>query len=195
MVDRSTLSCPPQAQGLYLHPFDCTKYVRCWNQQTFIESCTPGEIFSFSNQKCVPKEQCKGPTDHVEYLIETTTVTTYDSDGPESASSLAKTGDISCPPGASGNHAHPFDCTKFLECSNGQTFVKNCGPGTAFSTAKHICDHANQVDCSGRNSLPEQSQVTQNNIATSYPTKPLDILPILKTSRKSISTDVLVYFA
>nr|NP_001163393.2 tequila, isoform F [Drosophila melanogaster]ACZ94664.2 tequila, isoform F [Drosophila melanogaster] len=185
MVDRSTLSCPPQAQGLYLHPFDCTKYVRCWNQQTFIESCTPGEIFSFSNQKCVPKEQCKGPTDHVEYLIETTTVTTYDSDGPESASSLAKTGDISCPPGASGNHAHPFDCTKFLECSNGQTFVKNCGPGTAFSTAKHICDHANQVDCSGRNSLPEQSQVTQNNIATSYPTKPLDILPILKTSPPS----------
>ncbi|XP_039149703.1 uncharacterized protein LOC6737381 isoform X2 [Drosophila simulans] len=181
MVDRSTLSCPPQAQGLYLHPFDCTKYVRCWNQQTFIESCTPGEIFSFSNQKCVPKEQCKGPTDHVEYLIETTTVTTYESDGPESEKGFGETGNISCPPGASGNHAHPFDCTKFLECSNGQTFVKNCGPGTAFSTTKNTCDHANQVDCSGRSSLPGQIPVTQNNIGTSYPSKPLDILPILPT--------------
>ncbi|XP_033158155.1 uncharacterized protein LOC117139728 isoform X1 [Drosophila mauritiana] len=182
IVDRSTLSCPPQAQGLYLHPFDCTKYVRCWNQQTFIESCTPGEIFSFSNQKCVPKEQCKGPTDHVEYLIETTTVTTYESDGAESERGFGETGDISCPPGSSGNHAHPFDCTKFLECSNGQTFVKSCGPGTAFSTTKNICDHANQVDCSGRSSfIHGQTPVTQNNIGPSYPSKPLDILPILPT--------------
>ncbi|EDV50589.1 uncharacterized protein Dere_GG14372, isoform A [Drosophila erecta] len=185
MVDRSTLTCPPQAQGLYLHPFDCTKYVRCWNQQTFIESCTPGEIFSFSNQKCVPKEQCKGPSDHVEYLIETTTVTTYQTDGPEAEKSSGKTGDISCPPGASGNHAHPFDCTKFLQCANGQTFVMDCGPGTAFSTDKNSCDYASQVDCTGRSSAPGQTPFTQQNKGTTYPTKPLDTFPPTESSHPS----------
>jgi len=147
MLDRSTLTCPPQIQGYYLHPFDCTKYVRCWNQQTFIESCTPGEIFSFSNQKCVPKDQCKGPNDHVEYLI----------DGPDSQRSLDISEDITCPPGSSGLHAHPFDCTKFLECANGQTFVQNCGPGTVFSTVINSCDFANKVYCNGRNSLSAQN--------------------------------------
>ncbi|XP_070070652.1 uncharacterized protein teq isoform X2 [Drosophila takahashii] len=174
MIDRSTLTCPPQVQGYYLHPFDCTKYVRCWNQQTFIENCTPGEIFSFSNQKCVPKDQCKGLTDHVEYLIETTTVTTYEANGPEPEKSLDGSGDIRCPPGSSGLHAHPFDCTKFLECANGQTYIKNCGPGTAFSTAIKSCDFANKVDCTGRGSL---NQVTQTNQGPSYPTKPVEILP------------------
>ncbi|XP_016973149.1 uncharacterized protein LOC108040261 isoform X2 [Drosophila rhopaloa] len=173
MVDRSTLTCPPQVQGYYLHPFDCTKYVNCWNQQTLIESCTPGEIFSFSNQNCVPKDQCKGPSDHVEYLIETSVVTTYEMD-VSGQKSLHNSGAISCPPGSSGIHPHPFDCTKFLECANEETFVKNCGPGTAFSTVINSCDFANNVDCSGRNSLHGPNKVADTNPGPSYPTKPRD---------------------
>nr|XP_016933980.2 uncharacterized protein LOC108012952 isoform X3 [Drosophila suzukii] len=167
ILDRSTLTCPPQTQGYYLHPFDCTKYVRCWNQQTFIESCTPGEIFSFSNQKCLPKDQCKGPSDHVEYLI----------DGPDSQKSLDISENVTCPPGSSGLHAHPFDCTKFLECANGQTFVQKCGPGTAFSTVINSCDFANKVDCNGRNSLPGQNPDSPTNQVARYPTKPSDTRP------------------
>jgi len=185
MLDRSTLTCPPQIQGYYLHPFDCTKYVRCWNQQTFIESCTPGEIFSFSNQKCVPKDQCKGPSDHVEYLI----------DGPDSQKSLDISENITCPPGSSGLHAHPFDCTKFLECANGQTFVQNCGPGTAFSTVINSCDFANKVDCNGRNSLPGQNPDSPTNQVPSYPTKPSDTRPPPQSSSKSDSEDFLDFFA
>ncbi|XP_052845540.1 uncharacterized protein LOC128258146 isoform X4 [Drosophila gunungcola] len=177
LVDRSTLTCPPQVQGYYLHPFDCTKYIKCWNQQTYIESCTPGEIFSFFNQKCVPKDQCKGPSDHVEYLIETTTVTTYEIEEPGHQKSLNKSGDITCPPGSSGIHAHPFDCTKFLECANGETFVKVCGPGTAFSTVNNICDFAHNVDCSGRSSSHGLNKVTETNHGPGYPTKPADTYP------------------
>ncbi|XP_065721044.2 uncharacterized protein teq isoform X5 [Drosophila suzukii] len=175
ILDRSTLTCPPQTQGYYLHPFDCTKYVRCWNQQTFIESCTPGEIFSFSNQKCVPKDQCKGPSDHVEYFI----------DGPDSQKSLDISENITCPPGSSGLHAHPFDCTKFLECANGQTFVQKCGPGTAFSTVINSCDFANKVDCNGRNSLPGQNPDSPTNQVPSYPTKPSDTRPPPQSSNPS----------
>ncbi|XP_017121904.1 uncharacterized protein LOC108142506 isoform X3 [Drosophila elegans] len=177
LVDRSTLTCPPQVQGYYLHPFDCTKYIKCWNQQTYIESCIPGEIFSFSNQKCVPKDQCKGPSDHVEYLIETTTVTTYETDEPGHQKGLDKSGEITCPPGSSGIHAHPFDCTKFLECADGETFVKVCGPGTAFSTVNKICDFAHNVDCSGRSSSHGLNKATETNHGPGYPTKPADTYP------------------
>ncbi|XP_043950595.2 uncharacterized protein LOC108029525 isoform X4 [Drosophila biarmipes] len=173
MVDQSTLTCPPQFQGYYLHPFDCTKYVRCWNHQTFIESCTPGEIFSFSNQKCVPKDQCKGPSDHVEYLI----------DGSEPKNIFGKSGEVTCPPGSSGLHAHPFDCTKFLECGNGQTFEQSCGPGTAFSTVINSCDFANNVDCTGRSSLPALPPVPKQ--VPSYPAKPADTLPPPQSSKPS----------
>ncbi|XP_037722831.1 uncharacterized protein LOC119555492 isoform X2 [Drosophila subpulchrella] len=187
MLDRSTLTCPAQVQGYYLHPFDCTKYVRCWNQQIFIESCTPGEIFSFSNQKCVPKDQCKGPNDHVEYLIETDADTTYEEEGPEHEKSLDNNGNINCPPGSTGPHAHPFDCTKFLECANGQTFVKICGFGTAFSTVINSCDFANNVDCNGRSSLPDLPSVSPSDQLPSYPTKPADTFPPPQSSNPSYS--------
>ncbi|XP_017071834.1 uncharacterized protein LOC108108319 isoform X3 [Drosophila eugracilis] len=168
MVDRSTLTCPPNIQGYYLHPFDCTKFVSCYNQQTFIESCPTGKIFSFSNQKCVPKEECKGSTDHVEYLIETTVITTYEENGPKHEN----IGDLTCPTGSSGPYPHPFDCTKFLQCSNGQTFIQKCGPGTAFSTAIKNCDFINNVDCSARHLSPGLNQVNHDNQGPSQSPNP-----------------------
>ncbi|KAH8380510.1 hypothetical protein KR009_011156, partial [Drosophila setifemur] len=174
IVDYSSVTCPPQTQGKYLHPFDCTKYVKCWNQQTYIESCQPGEVFRISQQRCEPKDQVKESYDRVAYLIETTVVTTHEVEGvrPPQGKSLEVGGDINCPPGATGLHPHPFDCTKFMECANGETFVKNCGPGTAFSTTIKGCDFANNVDCTGRSSsagLPP-NQVTPHIVpAQTYP--------------------------
>ncbi|KAH8335287.1 hypothetical protein KR074_005359, partial [Drosophila pseudoananassae] len=151
MVDVSTVTCPPESKGLYLHPFDCTRYVRCSNQQTYIEECPQGEVFRISQQRCEPKEQVVEPYDLVSYYFETTIVQSVAVEGHRGhGKSLDGEGDIKCPAAASGLHAHPFDCTKFLECANGQTFIKNCGPGTAFSTAIGSCDFSNKVDCTGR---------------------------------------------
>ncbi|XP_017049583.1 uncharacterized protein LOC108093796 isoform X2 [Drosophila ficusphila] len=185
MVDQSTLTCPPQVSGYFLHPFDGTKFVKCWNQQTSIESCQPGELFSFSNQKCVPKDQCKGPSDHVEYLIETTIVGTYEINGPDHGN-LVKNGAVSCPPGFSGTHAHPFECTQFLECANGETFVKDCPPGTAFSTVINNCDFANKVDCHGGRA--SQAQVTQTNQA-SYPEHQANTFTPLQTKPSALPAE------
>ncbi|KAH8288065.1 hypothetical protein KR018_011505, partial [Drosophila ironensis] len=186
MVDLSTVTCPPQSQGLYLHPFDCTKYVKCWNQQTYIESCQPGEVFRISQQRCEPKDQVKESYDRVAYLIDRTVVQTQTLIGQQpQGRSLDAGGDIHCPAGASGLHAHPFDCTKFLECANGETYVKNCGPGTAFSTAINSCDFANKVDCTGRSgkvilsqgSYPAHSQVP----APTYPSSQASKLFLIST--------------
>ncbi|XP_044764344.1 uncharacterized protein LOC123320918 [Coccinella septempunctata] len=52
-----------------------------------------------------------------------------------------------CPPGATGVHPHPYNCSLFLNCANGQTFVMNCGPGTLFNEAMMTCDFDYNVDC------------------------------------------------
>ncbi|XP_070135692.1 uncharacterized protein teq isoform X3 [Drosophila bipectinata] len=173
LVDVSTVTCPPDSKGLYLHPFDCTRYVRCSNQQTYIEECPQGEVFRISQQRCEPKEQVIEPYDLVSYYFETTIVQSVAVEGNRGhGKSLDGEGDIKCPPAASGLHAHPFDCTKFLECANGQTFIKNCGPGTAFSTAIGNCDFANKVDCTGRSFATGPTPVAHPPVHQSPPTNP-----------------------
>ncbi|KAL3271631.1 hypothetical protein HHI36_022105 [Cryptolaemus montrouzieri] len=54
---------------------------------------------------------------------------------------------VECPSGATGVHPHPYDCSKFLNCANGQTFVQNCGPGTLFNPKMLVCDFDYNVDC------------------------------------------------
>ncbi|EDW37801.1 GL15037 [Drosophila persimilis] len=71
MQDLTMITCPPRSQGYYLHPFDCTKYVICWDQQTAIESCKQGEVFSISQQICVARDKVTASYDRVEYLGET----------------------------------------------------------------------------------------------------------------------------
>ncbi|XP_033243521.1 uncharacterized protein LOC108152581 isoform X3 [Drosophila miranda] len=151
--------CPPGqnfdahrlSRGYYLHPFDCTKYLKCLDQQTAIESCQQGLVFSISLQRCVSKDQLAANYDRVEYLREAQHEPSEDGAGRQSyGKNLNVNGYASCPPGAFGLQVHPFDCTKFLNCANGQTFVESCGPGTAWSTASSTCDFAFKVDCSGR---------------------------------------------
>lgn len=56
---------------------------------------------------------------------------------------------VQCQNGESGLRAHPFDCTKFLNCDQGRTFIQDCGPGTAFNDAMKSCDY--DVNCGIRN--------------------------------------------
>lgn len=173
MVDVSTVTCPPDSKGLYLHPFDCTRYVRCSNQQTYIEECPQGEVFRISQQRCEPKEQVIEPYDRVSYYIEMSIVQSVAVEGHRGhGKSLESEGDIKCPVAATGLHAHPFDCTKFLECANGQTFIKSCGPGTAFSPAIGSCDFANKVDCTGRSSSAGSTPASYPSAQQSPPTDP-----------------------
>lgn len=42
-----------------------------------------------------------------------------------------------CGPGDSGQYPHP-DCAKFIECDNGRTFVKDCGPGISMFIISNV---------------------------------------------------------
>lgn len=51
-----TFVCPYGQSGLYPHPFDCRKYLKCLNGQLSVETCRQGEVFSLSSKHCDPKE-------------------------------------------------------------------------------------------------------------------------------------------
>lgn len=44
-------------------------------------------------------------------------------------------------------YPHPYDCTKFLQCSNGETYTQDCGPGTGFDSVRLLCDYKHKVKC------------------------------------------------
>ncbi|XP_023031907.1 uncharacterized protein LOC6643128 isoform X2 [Drosophila willistoni] len=152
MQDLTTVTCPTQiSHGYYPHPFDCTKYLICRDQQTSVASCDQGTVFSISQQVCVARDQL-AENDRVEYLSETQHEF-YNQEEAEAEVSVTREnhlghqhqGEVNCPPGAQGLQPHPFDCTKFLNCANGQTFIQNCGPGTAWNRISQVCDHKDKV--------------------------------------------------
>lgn len=57
--------------------------------------------------------------------------------------------------------AHPTDCNKFIHCSSGSAFVKDCGPGTVFNIAINTCDWPKNVDCSGRTTHTSQDVASE----------------------------------
>lgn len=54
--------CPSSATGLYPHPSDCTKFLRCANGITHIMDCGPGTAFNIALEVCdfIDKVDCTG---------------------------------------------------------------------------------------------------------------------------------------
>lgn len=44
-----------------------------------------------------------------------------------------------------------MDCTKFLKCDRGRTFLEECGPGAVFNDVLKVCDWPHNVNCGTRN--------------------------------------------
>ncbi|XP_030561181.1 uncharacterized protein LOC115762940 isoform X1 [Drosophila novamexicana] len=164
LLDLTTVTCPANAVGYYLHPFDCTKFLNCRDQQTSIESCEKGEVFSISQRRCVARDELVSAYDRVEYLTETQHEFSQEHPVAEGRQLQSKAQNLqeeaTCPPGASGLHKHPYDCTKFLNCANGQTFIQDCGPGTAFSASLLVCDFKDKVDCGEGRSYTGEGEIT-----------------------------------
>uniref|UniRef100_A0A034V477 Transmembrane protease serine 11G n=1 Tax=Bactrocera dorsalis TaxID=27457 RepID=A0A034V477_BACDO len=145
------LLCPQNVRGFFLYPFDCTKY-----GNTNIQSCAPNTFFSLSNKICIPSNEARD-TDNL-WLSTVGQVAdnnfgTYHHNREWGTVDMTGAGTHTlslevCPSGASGLYPHPKDCTKYLRCANGITYVMDCGPGTAFNAALEVCDFKDKVDCS-----------------------------------------------
>ena len=54
---------------------------------------------------------------------------------------------IFCQTQDNGLYAHPFDCSLFINCSNGYTFIQTCPPSLLYNPKKQFCDYPHNVTC------------------------------------------------
>ncbi|XP_035729652.1 uncharacterized protein LOC118444946 isoform X3 [Vespa mandarinia] len=133
---QSGVRCPSlESTGQFVYPPDCKFFVNCWKGKAFVQPCAPGTLFNPETLECdfPHKVKCYG--------IEESDLMRY-----SNAYFLkinAEQGKLQkpqCPSHVTGLIAHPTNCTKFLQCANGNTFEMDCGPGTVFNPAINVCD-------------------------------------------------------
>ncbi|XP_037937801.1 uncharacterized protein LOC119671297 isoform X3 [Teleopsis dalmanni] len=185
IYQRNTLEpdCPPQYTGLLPYNYDCRRFVNCWNGRGHIQSCAPGTVFNHETLECdrPDKVQC-GALDTIQlrpqqsqqqrkpqYNHRSGRLQDVESFGADTESVS-----ILCPAGVSGLHPHPTDCTKFLNCANGNVHVQDCGPGTAYSINMMVCDFKHKVDCSGREGSSLRTAKSPDQNTTSRAICPAD---------------------
>ncbi|XP_020714979.1 uncharacterized protein LOC101463243 isoform X5 [Ceratitis capitata] len=144
-----TFVCPYGQSGLYPHPFDCRKYLKCLNGQLSVETCRQGEVFSLSSKHCDPKELV-GVKEQVPAQFDVGQISTSESSYGYSATSNEGSIQLICPPHVNAFFLHPFDCTKYLYCRDGQGEVESCNSGKVFSISRRECVNRNQVDAYDR---------------------------------------------
>jgi len=147
--DLTTVTCPGNTQGYFLHPFDCTKYINCRNQQTLIESCERGKVFSISQRHCVAREHLESTYDRVDYLTERKDQFTYNYREYEGRNVYSddKNADVGvlCPRDVYGLYAHPFDARSYFYCVAGESLIKLCPSTDLFSISRGYCTKAELV--------------------------------------------------
>lgn len=134
--------CPTEFTGLVAYAFDCRQFLNCWHGRGSVQSCPPGTMFNSHNLECdhPSKVKCQ-PFDGFSQQTRR---------NPANGRSQRQQQSIQCEQGASGLFAHPYDCTKFLNCDHGRTFIQECGPGTMFNDLFKVCDWPHKVDCGDR---------------------------------------------
>lgn len=165
--------CPVGLTGTYPHPFDGSKYITCGAGRLVCESCASGKAFSLSRKECDMKEELDAndrvPQIQMSYGEEfpvTDIETTYGSseyktrfllDSPfvkhRSCFRLISVDGLTylmCPPGLNGVFLHPFDCTKYIECSNGATKIETCSNGAVYSISRRKCIPRDKVEAFDR---------------------------------------------
>ncbi|XP_053957246.1 uncharacterized protein LOC128862566 isoform X1 [Anastrepha ludens] len=138
---RFQLVCPQHVNGLFLHPFDCTKYLSCCDGQIQAESCMSGKVFSISRRQCINRNQVNA-FDRVEYLSEVKHEFSTELEQNQNKNQLFET---TCSMGVNGVYPHPYENTKYLKCSNGRAAVENCIKGMIFSKSRRYCDYESKV--------------------------------------------------
>ncbi|GAB0095519.1 Peptidase S1 domain-containing protein [Sergentomyia squamirostris] len=170
--------CPANATGHFPYVMDCRQYLNCWKGRGYIQSCSPGTLFNPETNVCdhpskvvcvtfnaapeeqerltskfSPRGQPQQPSGKLQFPPRT------QSQNPQSIQSRGFTEEeVQCAPGSSGLTEHPYDCSKFLNCANGVTYIQDCGPGTVFNPLFNVCDWPHNVNCGSKSQSGSQSE-------------------------------------
>ncbi|XP_011630840.1 uncharacterized protein LOC105422952 isoform X2 [Pogonomyrmex barbatus] len=130
--------CPPFLTGLLPHHGDCTKFVQCAHGVTYIMNCGPETVFNPVIGICDRPENVKGCEDAFKFDKSDKFSPPNLNFGHDKAKYIEVK--ISCPTDFTGFLPHPETCKKFLQCTNGITYIMDCGPGTVFNPVSTVCD-------------------------------------------------------
>ncbi|XP_065063929.1 chitin-binding domain protein cbd-1-like [Rhopilema esculentum] len=110
--------------GHYAYPKSCEKFIQCdAHGNAFIMPCAPGTVFNPYISVCVHKNKYSCGAYKPGY---------YGGKHPYHGYLCKRP----------GHYAHPYSCTKFVQCDNhGNAFVKHCSYGTVFNPYIQVCDH------------------------------------------------------
>jgi HGF/MSP/plasminogen-like protein len=136
-----------------------------------IKSCAAGQRFNPQTNKCdlMAKVKCLTPAeikksvaevevapptparqDRSGYSQRIAEVADYDYDGINNDPNTPK---VECEKYATGLYAHNLDCSKYLNCAHGATYIQDCGRGTVFNAQSKVCDWPRNVNCGSRPNL------------------------------------------
>ncbi|XP_060533809.1 uncharacterized protein LOC132706475 [Cylas formicarius] len=152
--------CPKGTTGQFVYDLSCNQYLDCWQGRGGPRTCAPGTLF---NPKTL---ECDFP-DKVECIT-----------GPE-RSVVQRSAKIQveqqpgCPEGFTGLIPNYTDCSKFVQCNNGQSVSSECPPGTFFDVTQNICNFPDHCVCFSNRPPPrygpsktDSTQVSSNPQAT-----------------------------
>lgn len=167
--------CPSGHTGQLPYAYDCRRFLNCWHGRGHIQSCSVGTVFNPETLECDRPDKVKCEAALGVLGIQSAGKQQQHSSThgqlkqPQQPNYRAgrytdtqtDNVDILCPTDAQGLQPHPSDCTKFINCANGNVHIQQCGPGTAFSVSMKVCDFKDKIDCSGRET--EAVQTTSSN--------------------------------
>ncbi|CAG7721522.1 unnamed protein product [Allacma fusca] len=145
LTDFGTYACNIGMKYSAPHPDYCNKFIECENGKLFVKHCGGDLVYNPFINACDYKSQveCKNPIS-----LENDIDVNFHSRNPRKSLSYSKcnTPDLNqrykIVEGGLERYPHPIYCNKFVECENGQRFVKDCGPGTSYDKIKGWCGHA-----------------------------------------------------
>ncbi|XP_063917446.1 uncharacterized protein LOC135133109 [Zophobas morio] len=111
---------PDGTLDLLPDPTDCTKYIECYEGNSYLLSCPSGLWFSADKKICVPQEEA----DCIASTTVASTPSNYDPKCKDKEGLLL---------------AHPKSCHKFLECYTSGTFERTCPSGLHFDGENGRC--------------------------------------------------------
>ncbi|XP_020289719.1 uncharacterized protein LOC109857630 isoform X2 [Pseudomyrmex gracilis] len=136
---RSGVQCPERnSTGQFVYPPDCKFFVNCWKGRAHVQPCAPGTHFNPDTLECDFPHKVKCYENELADLREP-----WDSDvNPRKPQKLQEP---KCPAYLTGLLPYHGDCTKFMQCAFGATYIMKCGPGTVFNRAIGVCDWPRNV--------------------------------------------------
>ncbi|GFU02867.1 putative chitinase 10 [Nephila pilipes] len=129
-------SCELAADGTPLlkpHATDCRKFYTCHNGILHLQICQSGLHFNLKLQACDFPDKAGCETNFLKEKPR-------GKGGLDDGCQNVRTGKTVLVP-------HPNDCSKYLMCDSGSSYLQTCPAGLHFNTALQSCDYPSNVQC------------------------------------------------